>query len=304
VKTILDYSAEGGETETDFQYTFHQILETIEQAKKSVHIPFAVFKMTGIARLGLLEKMSNNESLNPLELKELQRVKDRVNTLCQAAFEAGIPLMIDAEETWIQQAIDNMVLEMMRTYNREKAIVFNTLQMYRTDRLNWFENLIKTAQQEGFYPGIKLVRGAYIEKERIRAEEMNYPSPVFETKSQTDQAFDDAVSLGLQNHNLVWLCIATHNEQSCLKAAEQMKFLEIEQGDTKVYFSQLLGMSDHISFNLAKEGFNIAKYMPYGPVKRVIPYLIRRAEENTSVGGQTSRELSLIISEKQRRAGL
>lgn len=303
VKTILDYSAEGGEAETDLQYTYEQILQTIEKAKTNANIPFAVFKMTGIARFGLLEKMSRNEALNINEQKEEQRVKDRVNTLCKAAFEAGVPLMIDAEETWIQEAIDNMVMEMMRTYNRDKTIIFNTLQMYRTDRLSYFENLIKTAKQQGFYPGLKLVRGAYIEKERIRAQEMNYPSPIFDSKEQTDKAFDDAVALGLKHHEMVSLCIATHNEQSCMKAVEQMNQSGIAHSDSRIYFSQLLGMSDHISFNLAKEGYNVAKYMPYGPVKRVIPYLIRRAEENTSVGGQTSRELSLIIREKQRRAG-
>ncbi|NLF43031.1 MAG: proline dehydrogenase [Bacteroidales bacterium] len=301
VKSILDYSAEGSEKEEDFEATKNHILQTIEAASKNNYSPFAVFKMTGIASFSLLEKLSSGEMLSVKDQSDYVKLKQRLEEIFSTAAMLGIPVMVDAEESWIQGAIDSLVVQMMKKYNREKAIVFNTLQMYRIDRLDWLKNLIREAKSLGFFPGIKFVRGAYWEKEILRAKKSNYQIPVFENKNHTDDAFDNGVVVALENNDLLAVCIATHNEISCMKAVLKMRDLNLTPATSGVYFSQLLGMSDHISFNLASLGYNVAKYVPYGPVKKVIPYLIRRAQENTSVEGQSGRELSLIVKELERR---
>lgn len=301
IKSILDYSAEGSESEEDFELTKNHILQTIDAASKNGYSPFAVFKMTGIANFSLLEKLSSGERLSEKDQSDFLKLKQRLEELFSRAAKLGVPVMVDAEESWIQGAIDSLVVELMRKYNKEKAIVFNTLQMYRVDRLEWLKNMIDEAKSIGFYPGIKFVRGAYWEKEILRAVEFKYHIPVFKKKIDTDDAFDKGIELALENNDLIAVCIATHNENSCLKAVMKMRDLNILPASPSVYFSQLLGMSDHISYSLAALGYNVAKYVPFGPVKKVIPYLIRRAQENTSVEGQSGRELSLIKRELERR---
>lgn len=303
IGTILDYSVEGKETENDFDSCMKETIATITKAKSSTSIPFSVFKVTGLARFDLLEKVSNNLSaLTPEEQKEYGRVQLRVSTICKAAFEAGIPLFIDAEESWIQPAIDNLANQMMVLYNTEKAIVYNTYQLYRKDRLAYLKHSFKLASEGSYFLGAKLVRGAYMEKERARAAEKGYPSPIHDTKQHSDIDYDAAIVFCTEHLDRISVCAGTHNEASSMKLAELMQKKNIQPSDRHIYFSQLLGMSDHISYNLANAGYNVAKYVPYGPVREVLPYLIRRAQENTSVKGQTGRELSLIIKEKERRS--
>jgi proline dehydrogenase len=301
IGTILDYSVEGKETEKDFDACKTETIETIEKAKNDKHIPFCVFKVTGLARFELLEKVSAKESLNNDEQKEYGRVQLRVSAICKAAHDAGVPIFIDAEESWIQEAIDNLANQMMVLYNTEKAIVYNTYQLYRKDRLSYLRVSFEKAKENNYFLGAKLVRGAYMEKERARAAERNYPSPIQDSKENTDRDYDAAVEFCVENIDRIAICAGTHNENSSMKLAELMQKKNMPAGHKHIYFSQLLGMSDHISFNLANEGYNVAKYVPYGPVREVLPYLIRRAQENTSVKGQTGRELSLIIKEKERR---
>jgi len=303
IGTILDYSVEGKETEKDFDACTTETIETITKAKNSSYIPFCVFKVTGLARFDLLEKVSSNSNnLTPDEQKEFGRVQLRVNTICKAAHDAGIPVFIDAEESWIQPAIDNLANQMMMLFNTEKAIVYNTYQLYRKDRLAYLKHSYKLATEGKYLIGAKLVRGAYMEKERARAAEKGYPSPIHDTKQNTDTDYDEAVLFSIEHADRIAICAGTHNENSSMKLAELMQQKNIKPQDKHIYFSQLLGMSDHISYNLANAGYNVAKYVPYGPVREVLPYLIRRAQENTSVKGQTGRELSLIIKEKERRA--
>ena len=301
IKTILDYSAEGKESEDDFNYTRDQILATMEKAGNNPNIPFAVFKPTGLARFALLEKIQSGQTINESEKQEFERVKGRFLTICQRSSDLGIPVMVDAEETWIQQIIDELVEEMIFRFNRYKPLVYTTLQMYRHDRLDYLKDLKKRAGEKGVYTAVKLVRGAYMEKERERAAEKGYPSPIYPDKASTDNGFDDAVAYCIENYSDVAVCVGTHNELSCKRGAEKMMNLELPKNHPHISFSQLLGMSDHISYNMAADGFNVTKYVPYGPVKTVVPYLIRRAEENTSVAGQTSRELSLLRTEMKRR---
>jgi len=304
IGTILDYSVEGKETEKDFDACTAETIATITKAKGNNYIPFCVFKVTGLARFDLLEKVGiSYNSLSPEEQKEYGRVQLRVNTICKAAHDAGIPIFIDAEESWIQLAIDNLANQMMVLYNTEKAIVYNTYQLYRKDRLAYLKHTFKLATEGKYFLGAKLVRGAYMEKERIRAAEKAYPSPIHDTKQNTDTDYDEAVLFSIEHANRIAICAGTHNENSSMKLAESMQRMHIAPSDKHIYFSQLLGMSDHISYNLANAGYNVAKYVPYGPVREVLPYLIRRAQENTSVKGQTGRELSLIMKEKKRRAG-
>ncbi|HET6243007.1 MAG: proline dehydrogenase family protein [Bacteroidetes bacterium] len=303
IKTILDYSVEGKESELEFERTTTQLIATIEKAKTSQNIPFSVFKVTGIARFNLLEKVNSNCVLTEAEKQEWEKVISRFDHICKTAFLSGIPVLIDAEESWIQDAIDELALKMMRLYNNEKAIVYNTLQMYRTGRINYLEELLMKAKAEKFFIGMKLVRGAYMEKERTRAIEMNYTSPIHVDKLGVDKDYDRALLFCIENFYEISICAGTHNEASALYLAELMDEFKIEKNNPKIYFAQLLGMSDHISYNMAKVGYNVAKYVPYGPVKEILPYLIRRAEENTSVAGQTSRELSLILKERKRRKG-
>lgn len=301
IKTILDYSAEGKESDRDFDYTRDQILATMEKARTNPYIPYAVFKPTGVARFSLLEKVQAGKILTEAEKDEFERVKGRFLTICQHSSDLGIPVMVDAEETWIQQVIDELVEEMIFRFNHDKPLVYTTLQMYRHDRLEYLKGLHRHAIEKGVFTAVKLVRGAYMEKERERAAEMGYPSPIFPDKPGTDKAYDDAVAYCIENAKDVAVCVGTHNELSCKLGTEKMIRLGLPKDYPHISFSQLLGMSDHISYNLAAEGFSVTKYVPFGPVKTVVPYLIRRAEENTSVAGQTSRELALLSTELKRR---
>ena len=305
IGTILDYSVEGMESAKDLDHTRDEIIATIHKAKGNKAIPFAVFKPTGICRTALLEKANLGTSqLSEIEKAEWEVVMERTNAICKAAFEADVPIFIDAEDSWFQDAIDMMVEQMMERYNKEKAVVFNTLQMYRHDRLAFLKESHYKASERGYVLGIKLVRGAYMEKERERAEEKGYPSPIHATKEATDLDYNTALLYMTEHVSQINFCAGTHNEESSELLVNLMEEYKISKTDKQVYFAQLLGMSDHISFNLANEGYNVAKYVPYGPVKKVMPYLMRRAIENTSVAGQMGRELSLITREKNRRKGV
>lgn len=301
IGTILDYSVEGKESEADFDACCKETIETVHKAKGNKHIPFCVFKVTGLARFDLLEKVSAKASLTAEETKEYEKVKQRVYRICQEAHDADQPIFIDAEESWIQPAIDDLADENMHLFNKQKAIVYNTFQLYRKDRLAFLKATIAKGKAEHYHVGAKLVRGAYMEKERRRATEKNYPSPIQDTKENSDRDYNLALEECIQNLAVIGLCAGTHNEQSSLHLVKLMKDNGIADDDQRVYFSQLLGMSDHISYNLALAHYNVAKYVPYGPIREVMPYLIRRAQENTSVKGQTGRELGLIIKEKARR---
>ena len=303
IGTILDYSVEGKSSEDDFNRVTQETIRTILKAKIDDNIPFAVFKTSGLARLELLEKVSNSKvELNEEEKEEFKRVKERINSICATACKNNVRLFIDAEESWIQDAIDDIVVSMMRKYNSERAIVFNTLQMYRWDRFAYLKQSYADAENGNYFLGLKIVRGAYMEKERERAEKMGYPSPIQNDKASCDNDYNLALRFCINHIDKIALCAGTHNEQSSMLLTQLMAENNILKNDQRVYFSQLLGMSEHISFNLSKHEYNVAKYMPYGPVKDVLPYLIRRAEENTSIAGQTGRELGLIIKEKKRRA--
>jgi len=309
VSSVLDYSVEGKEEEAQFDAALNMTLKTIEFAREREAIPFAVFKPTGFAvfkptgfgRLALYEKVGEKAYLTENEQKEWNRVIERFDIACKTAFEKDVLLLIDAEESWMQDAADAIVTDMMRKYNKQKAIVFNTLQMYRWDRLDYLKNLHEQAKAEGFYIGMKLVRGAYMEKENERAAERGQKSPICVSKEATDINYDAAVSYMVDNLDIMAVFAGTHNEESSYKLMQLMQEKGIAKNDKRIFFGQLLGMSDNISFNLAAEGYNVAKYLPFGPVRDVMPYLIRRAEENTSVAGQTSRELTLIKKEKERR---
>ncbi len=301
VGAILDYSVEGKEKETVFDHTAEQIHATLKKADDHPYIPFGVFKVTGVARFALLEKVSQGIPISKEEQEEFERVKARVDRLCREAYERKVRLFIDAEESWYQQAIDDMVREMMEKYNRDSPVVHNTLQMYRWDRLDLMKEEHEKARKKGYYLGLKLVRGAYMEKEREHAQQSDLPSPIHKTKEDTDRDFDLAQAYCLDHLDRIALCSGTHNEKSCHFLVEQMKQKGIAKNDDRIWFSQLMGMSDNISFNLAAAGYNVAKYVPYGPVKEVFPYLLRRIEENSSVAGQTRRELELISRERARR---
>ncbi len=302
IGTILDYSIEGKTSDEDFEHTTNEIIATILKGKNNKFIPFAVFKITGISRFELLEKVNDSlESLTVSEKKEYHQLIERVDRICKTGFEKNVPVFIDAEETWIQDAIDRIAYEMMLKYNKKDAIVYNTVQMYRHDRLAYLKHEIERASADGVQYGVKLVRGAYMEKERARAKEKGYPSPIQPDKATCDKDYDLALEFLVSKIDHMALCAGSHNEQSSLYLTELLTKNNISPSDKRVYFAQLLGMSDHISYNLSKHGFNVAKYVPYGPIKEVMPYLLRRADENTSVAGQTSRELSLIIKERKRR---
>ena len=301
VQTILDYSAEGKEREEDFEYTKGQIMATISKAAIEKNIPYAVFKPTGLSRFGLLEKVQSGQTLTDDEKKEFSKVKRRFEEICDHAADLRVPVMVDSEESWIQDVVDNIVEDLMLTYNHSRPMVFNTLQMYRHDRLEYLESFVKKARKKRHFSAFKLVRGAYMEKERERARKMGYSSPIHPDKKATDKAYDDAVAFCLKNIKDVAVCVGTHNEISCARAVQIMDEKQISKNHAHVSFAQLLGMSDHISYNLAATGYNVCKYVPYGPITTVIPYLIRRAEENTSVAGQTTRELYLIKKELKRR---
>jgi proline dehydrogenase len=318
VKSILDYSVEGAETEQSFDATRDEILRTIAAAKNHPgQIAFSVFKCTGIARFALLEKINPacsvllregrpfeprllKEDLNAQEFSEMGKAYQRFAAICGMAVASGVRLLVDAEETWIQDTIDLWTEQMMREHNKSTAYIYCTTQMYRHDRVFYLKRLADLAMKEGFLAGVKIVRGAYMEKERARAAEKNYASPIQPDKESADRDFDDAVYFCLTSPRM-FICVGTHNEQSCLKLTRWMEEKNIAHNDQRIWFSQLLGMSDNLSFNLAASGYNVAKYVPYGPVLAVLPYLSRRAMENSSVKGQVGRELALIHKELKRR---
>lgn len=301
VRAILDYSVEGKERPEDIQAALEETLKTIYNAGSDPNIPFAVFKPTAFTRAEVLEKMSSGQPVSESILKESQDFRDRVEILCQEAHKQNIPILIDAEDSWYQNFIDQVCEAMMARYNKDKAIVFNTLQMYRTDRLNYLEEAWKRSLEGNYFLGIKFVRGAYMEKERKRALEKGYPDPINPNKAATDKMYDDGLRFTLEHLDTISVFSGTHNENSNILLTELMEAKGVAKNDNRVWFSQLFGMSDNISFNLAHEGYNVAKYLPFGPVKHVLPYLIRRAEENTAMAGQTSRELHLVKIERTRR---
>lgn len=281
--------------------TRNEIIQTIKHAAQNEQIPFSVFKMTGICFPEILEKKQNNELDTSEDEAKYDRAVKRVGSICREAFDHNVRVLIDAEESWYQDAIDEIALKMMKSYNKEKAIVFNTFQMYRKDGLHKLQEAIEHAKVHGYILGIKLVRGAYLEKEHEMAKENGYPSPLNTDKFRSDDAFNDALELCLKNIGAIELFAGTHNEYSCYYLANLMRVYELEHNDNRIWFSQLYGMGDHISFNLAEEGFNVAKYVPYGKVRYVMPYLFRRAKENTSVADQASREYTLLQWEMKRR---
>lgn len=301
VSSVLDYSVEGKEEEEQFDAALKMTLKTIEFAKERLAIPFAVFKPTGFGRLALYEKLGEKKPLTEEETIEWNKVKERFDLVCKEAYIKDVALLIDAEESWMQDVADDLVTDMMRKYNKEKAIIFNTLQMYRWDRLDYLKKIHEEAKRDQFFIGMKLVRGAYMEKENLRAQEMNYPTPICASKEASDENYDASVVYMMEHLEIMSIFAGTHNELSTYKLMDLMEKNGIKSNDNRVWFGQLYGMSDNISYNLAENGYNVAKYLPFGPVKDVMPYLIRRAEENTSVAGQTSRELSMIKSERKRR---
>lgn len=303
VSSVLDYSVEGKEEEEQFDAALQMTLKTVEFAKERKAIPFAVFKPTGLGRFDLYTKIGEKQPLSDEEKKEWDRVVARFELICKTAYEKNVALLIDGEESWMQDAADDLVTEMMRKYNKKKAVVFNTLQLYRWDRLDYLKKLHEQAKAEGFFIGMKIVRGAYMEKENKRAEEKGYPTPICETKEATDINYDLTMAYMMDNLDSMSIFSGTHNESSSYKLIEMMQAKGISKNDVRIWFGQLYGMSDNISYNLAEYGYNVAKYLPFGPVRDVMPYLIRRAEENTSVAGQTSRELNLLKAERQRRKG-
>jgi proline dehydrogenase len=301
VGAILDFSVEGVQEEKNFDSNFHEILNSIEKAGGAGAYPFAVFKPTGIGRFSLYEKVNSGAMLNEKEKAEFERIKKRFSDLCLAAAKKSLPLFVDAEESWIQDCLDQLAEEQMEIHNREEVIVFNTVQLYRKGRLEYMDRLYAKAKDKGFKVGLKLVRGAYMEKERARAKEMKYSSPIQDNKADCDRDFNEAVRKCFSELTITKVCIATHNQDSCALMANLMEEAGIAHQDDRIWFAQLFGMSDHISFNLAEMGYKVAKYLPYGPVAAVLPYLSRRAKENSAVAGQAGREMQLIDAEILRR---
>jgi len=301
VYSVLDYSVEGKGVESQFDLALVTILNLIEFSKDKEALPIAVFKPSAFGSFDLYQKVSENKTLTASEINEWERLKVRFEKVCASGKLNNVKILIDAEESWIQKAVDDLILELMQTFNTDALIVYSTLQTYRWDRLDYLKEIHIKAKQNNFKLGFKVVRGAYMEKERQRAKELGYKSPICDTKEITDALFNDTITYILSNLDSIHLFIGTHNEESSQLALELMETSNISNNDPRVWFGQLYGMSDHISFNLSEQGYNVAKYVPFGPVKDVMPYLIRRAEENTSIAGQTSRELSLIKKEKQRR---
>jgi proline dehydrogenase len=301
IGSILDYSVEGKSSEGDFDKVKDEIIRTIERGKSDPNIPFSVFKVTGIAPLGTLERMSGKKKLDAKSQAKCERIHARVKEICEYAYSVDQPVFIDAEDSWIQDAIDRLAVEMMEKFNLEKPLVFNTLQMYRTDRLEYLKNARREATANGYILAVKLVRGAYMEKERERSAEMGYPSPIHETKAATDADYDAAIDYCLKHIDEIAFVAGTHNEGSTQKLAARMDELGIPNDHPHVFFSQLYGMGDNLSYVLAKNDYRVSKYVPYGPVADAVPYLIRRAEENSSAAGQVSRELEMIEKELKRR---
>ena len=301
VSSILDYSVEGQTEEADFDHARDVMLNLVELAKNNPSIPFVVFKPTGLGRIGLWKKVGKRATLTPQEAQSWDNTKARFKAICAKGFEADVNIMIDAEETWMQDAADELTDEMMMKYNKKRPVIWNTLQMYRHDRLAYLKEMFTKAEQENYYLGYKIVRGAYMEKERAVAQENGYPSPIQPNKESSDRDYDAAIEFITEHHQRFGLFAGTHNENSCELLINKMKEKGIASDNPNFWFGQLFGMSDNISFNLAHLGYNIAKYLPYGPIKEVMPYLLRRAQENTSVAGQTGRELGLIEKELKRR---
>ena len=301
VGSIFDYAIEGKEEEAAFDTTCEEIKENIKFAIGNPAIPFVVFKPTGFGRLDLYADVSAGKELTSSEKEEWQRVRNRYEEVCKMAYDNKVILMIDAEESWMQDAVDHLVNEMMEKYNQEKAYIWNTIQMYRTGRLEYLAQDLERAKSKNYFLGYKFVRGAYMEKERERAAEKNYPDPIQPTKEATDDNYNAAVDFVLENLDRVAAFFGTHNEKSTELAIDKMKTLGLAHDDERLHFGQLYGMSDNITYWLGENKYNACKYLPYGPVKDVVPYLTRRAQENTSVAGQTGRELSLIQKELERR---
>lgn len=303
VHSVLDYSSEGKEEEAEFDKALNTKTGIVTFANRRKEIPFTVFKPTGIGRFAIWEKVSAKEELTKEDQEEWDRIVDRVDEICELAYKLDMRILADAEESWMQNAADDLLEEMMSKYNQEKVIVYNTLQCYRWDRLQYIKDLHKRAKNRGFKIGAKVVRGAYMEKENARADKMGYPTPICEDKEATDVNFNAVIYYAMQNLDEIALYIGTHNEVSTYLTMQLMEEKDISKDDDRIWFSQLFGMSDHISFNLGLNGYNAAKLVPFGPIRDVIPYLMRRAQENSSVKGQTGREYALLLEEKQRREG-
>ncbi len=309
VQVILDYGVEGKEGEDSFDHATDEFIKVIEYAATQPNIPFISIKVTGLARFGLLETLHEAPRIrsgihdNEVEEEEWERVKDRMYQICSKAAEKNIGVLVDAEESWIQDPVDRLTMEMMEEFNKEKAIVYNTIQLYRHDRLDFLKLSLRIAQQQNFVLGVKLVRGAYMEKERARAAQKGVQSPIQSSKENTDKDYNAAVGFCIENIDRIACIVASHNEDSNLLAAGLMEKKGLPFNHSHIHFSQLYGMSDHITFNMAKAGLSVSKYLPFGPIKDVIPYLMRRAQENSSVSGQTGRELGLINKEIKRRKG-
>jgi proline dehydrogenase len=318
VQAILDYGVEGKEGEDNYDHARDEFIRVINFAATQPNVPFMSVKVTGMARFGLLEKLDGlmhaadsdtlvkkyNEALQQLpaaELSEWQRVVERVRKICEAAQKAKVGFLVDAEETWIQDPVDALTMLMMDAYNKEKLVVYNTIQLYRHDRLKFLVQCYGAARERNFLLAVKLVRGAYMEKERARADEKGYPSPIQPDKESTDRDYNEAVKFCIERLDRIGVIVASHNEYSNMLTTQLLQQKELPLNHPHVHFSQLYGMSDNITYNLAKAGCSVSKYVPFGPIKDVIPYLMRRAQENTSVGGQTSRELGLIEKELKRR---
>ena len=301
IGAILDYSVEGEADNQAYIAAFEELKKVILEAAHQPAYPFAVFKCTGIGSFNALVAASEGGSLTTKQTEELAELSTRVNQLCALAAYHNVKILIDAEETWIQQAIDELAVAHMREFNQEQVIVYNTIQLYRTGRIAEIQRQIVAARAGGYKLGFKLVRGAYMEKERLRAAEKGYVSPIQVSKEDTDRDYDEALKLCFENKDVVSIMAGTHNEASSYLLAQLIADAQLDKKDDRFWFAQLYGMSDHISFNLAHAGYNVAKYLPYGPVKEVLPYLSRRAQENSSVQGQAGRELSLIITEMKRR---
>ena len=307
VQVILDYGVEAKEGESNFDDVTSHIIEAIDFAATQNNIPFISVKITGIASHILLEHLNEAPRLrsgihdSESENAAWERVRERMYAICDVAQEKGVGILLDAEETWIQDPIDRLAIELMKEYNKEKVVIYNTYQLYRSDRLHFLQLSHRLAKEGGFLLGAKLVRGAYMEKERDRAIKLGYASPIHLNKEATDKDFDAAATYCISNKDTISLLLATHNEASNIAIATAMTNLSFEKNDQHVHFSQLFGMGDHITFNMAVQGYNVSKYLPFGPINEVIPYLMRRAEENTSVNGQTNKELVLLKTELARR---
>ncbi|MBT4297466.1 MAG: proline dehydrogenase [Flavobacteriaceae bacterium] len=304
VHSVLDFSTEGFDSEKEFDDCLRKKISIIEFAKNKKEIPFAVFKPTCLGSTDLFKKVSKFENLNDSENDSWNRVIQRFDQVCSKAFKENIKILIDAEEVEVQSAIDDLAIKMMRKYNLKTAIVYNTVQMYRKDRLTYLNEMISNQFNDGVIFGLKLVRGAYMEKERNLAVSMNIESPICDTKNETDKNFNSGLDFVFNNFERISFVCASHNEDSILKVISMMELKNLKSNDSSVWFGQLYGMSDNISFNLASKNFNTFKILPFGSVRNLMPYLIRRAEENTSVQGQTGRELQLILKERKRRASL